>query len=301
MSPDLRQLRYFVAVAETLNFRQAAEDMHLAQPALSRAIRQLEAELDVQLFERTTRSVDLTPVGELFLERARDVLSSAEQAFAIGRDAAVGIAGQLRVGASPIARLDLIPVLQAAWTDARPGIAVHIAEAATGPLLKSVRTGDLDVAVAWCPLQEQGLRYERLRDEPVMAHVAVDHRLAAKESVSLEQLAGETILVGSGEASRGYTEAVRALFADAGLKPETLADPYPDFGLLAAIEGRAIVLGSPVQAVREREDLVILEVTPPSTLPFELVYRERELPATLEAILEIARQVRGSLGWLNTA
>lgn len=299
MSPDLRQLRYFVAVAETLNFRQAAERLHLAQPALSKAIRQLETELGVQLFERTTRHVDLTPVGELFLERARKALSTAEEAFAVGRDAAVGVAGQLRVGASPIARLDVTPVLQAAWTDTRPGIAVHIVEIATGPLLESVRSGELDLALAWCPLHEPGLHYERLRDEPVMAHLAIDHPLAADNSVGLDRLAEETVLVGSGEASRGYTEAIVKLFADAGLNPRTLADPYPDLGLLAAIEGRAVVLGSPVHAVQERHDLVVLEVTPSCTLPFELVWRERDVPATLQAIIDIACHTRTTLGWVS--
>ena len=103
------------------------------------------------------------------------------------------------------------------------------------------------MAVAWCPLREPGLRYERLRDEPVMAHVAIDHPLARETTVTLARLAEETILVGSGVASRGYTEHIKTLFAAAGLSPHTLPDPYPDLGLLAAIEGRAIVLGSPVQ------------------------------------------------------
>lgn len=297
MSPDLRQLRYFVAVAETLNFRRAAEDLHLAQPALSKAIRQLEEELGVQLFERTTRNVDLTPVGELFLDRARRTLSSAEEAFAVARDAAVGIVGQLRLGASPIARLGVMPVLQAAWTDAKPGIAVHVVEAATAPLLRAVRAGELDLAVGWCPSYEPGLQFERLRDEPVMAHVAVDHPLAAEDSVGLERLAQETILVGSGDASRGYTEAVTKLFADAGLAPTTLPDPYPDLGLLAAIEGRAVVLGSPVNTVRERDDLAILDVKPALTLPFDLVWADRDASATVAAILDITRRVRTSLGW----
>jgi DNA-binding transcriptional LysR family regulator len=292
----LRQLRYFVAVAETLNFRRAAEQLHVAQPALSKAIRQLEEQLGVQLFERTTRSVDLTTVGELFLDRARQALSSAEEAFAVGRDASVGIAGQLRIGASPIARLTVTPLLQAAWTHARPGIAVHVIESATAPLLHAVGSGELDMAVAWCPPREPGLRYERLRDEPVMAHVAIDHPLARHTTVTLARLAEETILVGSGDASRGYTEHIKTLFAAAGLLP----DPYPDLGLLAAIEGRAIVLGSPVQAVRERHDLAILEVAPQLTLPFDLVWRDRAPPATLAAIIDIARQLHDRSAWLSS-
>jgi DNA-binding transcriptional LysR family regulator len=296
--PDLRQLRYFVAVAETLNFRQAAERLHLAQPALSSTIRGLESELGVQLFERTTRSVSLTPTGEVFLERARRTLASAEETFAVGRDAAAGLAGQLRVGASPIA-VHIVADLRARWAEARPGIAVHVTEAATGPLLDGVASGELDLAIAWCPLYERPLRFERLHDEPVLAHVATDHPLAGETCVSLERLAQERILVGSGEASRGFTEHVIRLFADEGLEPPVLADPYPDLGLLAAIEGRAVVVGSPVHGVKQRNDLVVLEVSPPRTFPIDLVWRDREPPGTLAAILELARQVRDSEGWLS--
>ena len=297
--PDLRQLRYFVAVAETLNFRQAAENLHLAQPALSSAIRQLETDLGVQLFERTTRSVALTATGEIFLERARHALDTAEQAFSIGRDAAAGRAGQVRLGASPIARPHLVTRLQEAWMEARPGIAVHVTDTATGPLLAALGAGELDLGIAWCPLEQPGLRYERLRDEPVHAHVATDHPLAGSATVTLERLAEERVLVGSGEASRGFTEAVIDLFADEGLEPPTLADPYPDLGLLAAIEGRAVVVGSPVYSTKGRSDLVLLEVVPPRTFPIALVWRDREPPATVAALLDIAREVRDAEGWLR--
>src|SRR3954452_19345374 len=206
-----------------------------------------------------------------------------------------------RIGASPIARLTVTPLLQAAWTHARPGIAVHVIETATGPLLRAVGSGELDMAVAGCAPREPGLRYERLRDEPVMAHVAIDHPLARETAVTLARLAEETILVGGGDASRGYTEGIETLFAAAGLSPNTLPDPYPDLGLLAAIEGRAVVLGSPVQAVRERPDLAILEIAPQLTLPFDLVWRDRALPATLAAIIDIARTLRDRSGWLFSA
>ena len=296
--PDLRQLRYFTAVAETLNFRQAAEQLHVAQPALSAAIKQLETELGVQLLERTTRSVSLTATGEIFLERARRTLEVAEDAFSVGRDTAAGIAGQVRLGTTPIARTHVVPRLLDAWMDARPGIAVHMTEAATGPLLTAVAAGEIDLAIAWCPLEQPGLRYERLRDEPVCAQVATDHSLAVGGSVSLSRLAQEPILVGSGEASRGFTEAIIDLFAGEGLEPPTLADPYPDLGLLAAIEGRAVFIGSAAYAQKPRSDLVVLDIDPPRTLPIVLVWRDREPPATVAALLGLARSVRDADGWV---
>jgi DNA-binding transcriptional LysR family regulator len=102
--PELRHLRYFVAVAEALSFTQAAERLHIAQPALSATIRQLETELGVELLERTSRKVRLTSAGELLLERARATLASAEETFAVVRDAGRGLVGRVRIAASPAAR-----------------------------------------------------------------------------------------------------------------------------------------------------------------------------------------------------
>src|SRR5437764_5706215 len=98
MSVELRHLRYFVAVAEVLSFRRAAEQLHMAQPPLSAQIKHLEAELKVKLLQRTTRSVALTPAGRVFLEEARSVLAAAAQAGQRAHDAQRGLAGTLRLG-----------------------------------------------------------------------------------------------------------------------------------------------------------------------------------------------------------
>src|SRR2546421_10392810 len=95
---ELRHLRYFVAIAEERSFTRAAERLWVAQPGLSTQIRRLEAELGVQLFERHTRGVNLTPAGELFLERARVAIAAAETAAATGRDLEEGVIGSVRLG-----------------------------------------------------------------------------------------------------------------------------------------------------------------------------------------------------------
>ena len=108
-TPDLRQLRYFVAVAEELNFTRAAERLHMAQPPLSAAIRQLEQQLGVSLLERTTRQVELTPAGQVLLERARPLLAHADEVFAAARATEREPVGRVVVGTSPTARHDVAP------------------------------------------------------------------------------------------------------------------------------------------------------------------------------------------------
>src|SRR6476620_113878 len=107
----LRHLRYFVAIAEERSFTRAAERLWVAQPGLSTQIRRLEAELGLRLFERHTRGVDLTPAGELFLERARLALAAADAAEATGRDFAAGVIGTLRLGIATCAACRLVPEL----------------------------------------------------------------------------------------------------------------------------------------------------------------------------------------------
>src|SRR3954470_4782711 len=131
---ELRHLRYFVAVAEEQSFTRAAERLWIAQPGLSQQIRALERELDVKLFDRLSRGVELTESGELFLGKARGTLAAADEALSTGRDAAAGVIGHLRVGLTVHARSDLVAALLDAFSSERPQVELTVVEAHCGTL-----------------------------------------------------------------------------------------------------------------------------------------------------------------------
>src|SRR3954468_9588280 len=122
MQPELRLIRYFIAVAEERHFSRAAERLHMAQPPLSAAIRQLEQQLGVALLDRTSRSVRLTPAGELLLERGRELLADAEQVVGAVHAVERAPSGLLRLGTTPAARFGLAPALLERWSADVPGV-----------------------------------------------------------------------------------------------------------------------------------------------------------------------------------
>src|SRR4051812_30202756 len=149
---ELRRLRYFVAVAEELHFRRAAERLHLAQPALSQQIRKLENELGVDLFHRSKRGVALTSAGTLFLDEARRLLRHAEDAARAARNAGSGTIGRLRVGHVPDAIPPAFPRAIAAFVTRHPGIEVVPETAPARRAVEDVRVGRLDIALVGLPV-----------------------------------------------------------------------------------------------------------------------------------------------------
>jgi len=287
MTPDLRLIRYFVAVAEERNFTRAAERLHMAQPPLSTAIRQLERQLDVRLLDRTPREVRLTAAGELLLDRGRALLAHADEVIDAVRAVEKAPSGLLRVGVSPAARVGLAPQLLARWSAAAPGVMVHAGEATTGAMLRDVRQGRLDLALAFCPTREDlaGLDSVIARDEPAVVHVRDDHPLAARETLALADLAGETLVVAGGPDSAGFTAAVVAHCRAAGVAPATVADPYPDLGGRAVREGLGVVLYVATAFGPDLEGTRLVRVAPEVTLPFVLAWRAGARTAALDAVL----------------
>lgn len=298
MSPELRHLRYFVAVAEELSFSRAAERLHIAQPALSTAIRQLETELGVKLLDRTTRRVALTDAGELTLERARAALDAADSTFSVARDAATGLVGRLRIGMTPVAQASPVASVVDHCAQSHPGIALHVREEPTEGLLSALKAGEIALAIGWCARPVDGLHIEPLRDEPVVAYIEHSNTLARRQSVSLAELAGERILIGSSSRD-GYSQALLALFAQDGLEPEVLPDPYPDAGLLAAAEGLGIAVGAPMGQRAAVTGLACVPVEPTRTLPYHLIVGRSDASAALERTLTAIRDLRDSSGWLE--
>jgi DNA-binding transcriptional LysR family regulator len=292
--PELRLVRYWIAVAEEGNITRAAERLHISQPALSAAIKQLEGQLGVALLDRSDRVLRVTPAGELLAEEGRPLLASAERVMARVQDRDRAAVGRLRVGMTPTARYGIGPKLLAACADRAPGVMLYPAEDATGALLRDVRTGRLDVAVLFCPpAAVEGVVIAALRSEPAVVHLRADHPLAARPSVGLEELAGETFLVAEGAESSGFTARVLELCRARGFEPVTRPDPYPDLGLQAVREGLGVVVYVRGAFAPELPGSAFVPVAPPAGFPFALAWRDAPVPAALAAVLGVIRATVG--------
>jgi DNA-binding transcriptional LysR family regulator len=241
---ELRHLRYFVAVAEELHFRKAAERLHVAQPAVSEQVRKLEQELGVRLFNRTQRSVALTTAGMALLEEARHVLRHADVAQQAARNAGDQATMRLRIGYLP----DSLParVPRALRNLAVSAPRVHV-DLETGPALRliaEVRAGRLDAVVTSLPAPTNGLRMTPLGEQRAVAVLPVTHAHATEPAVALQRLAPERLVVLPREANPAFHGAVIAMCHDAGLSPTLVEVPEPrvEHVLLAVAAGAGLAL-----------------------------------------------------------
>lgn len=215
---DLRQLEYFCAVARTGSFTKAAEDLGIAQPSLSEQIARLEQGLGAALFERLNRRVELTPVGEAILGKARALLEDAAALPDHFERAREGVRGPLRVGAIPtILPYFLAPLLRG-FTDRYRDVDLHVREGTTAELVAQVLDGMIDVAVLSLPVAQAGVVMKELFRDPLYLAVPEDHPLAAAEKVQLRRVSQEKLVIlKDGHCLRDETLAVcdraRARFA----------------------------------------------------------------------------------------
>ena len=213
----LTELKYIVAVAREKHFGRAAESCHVSQPTLSVAIKKLEEELEVKLFERSANEVSVTALGEKIVRQAQSVL---EQAAAIKEMARCGqdpVAGPLTLGVIYTIGPYLLPDLVQQSIKRTPQMPLILQENFTIKLLEMLRTGEIDCAVLAEPFPDTGLAVAPLYDEPFFAAVPHNHPLAAQDSVSAEQLKNETmLLLGAGHCFRDHVLEVCPEFARYG-------------------------------------------------------------------------------------
>ncbi len=192
---DLRQLECFCAVARTGSFTKAAEDLGIAQPSLSEHIARLEQNFGAALFERLNRRVELTPVGEAILGKAKALLEDAAALPDHFERAREGVHGPLRVGAIPtILPYYLTPLLKA-FMQRYPEIDLHVREGTTAELVQQVLEGVIDVAIVSLPVSGAGLVMKELFRDPLFLAVPEDHPLAATGKAQLRRLSEERLLI----------------------------------------------------------------------------------------------------------
>jgi DNA-binding transcriptional LysR family regulator len=241
---ELRHLRYFVAVAEELHFRKAAERLHVAQPAVSEQIRKLEQELGVKLFNRSQRSVALTPAGVALLEQARHVLRHAEVARQAARNARDQATMRLSIGHLPDSLPASVPRALRQLAASAPNVQVDLQ---TGPalrLIEEVRARRLDATVTSLPAPTNGLRVTPLGEQRAVAVVPVTHAQAVQPAVALERLAPERLVVLPRDANPAFHNAILSMCHVAGLSPALVevGEPRVEHVLLAVAAGSGLAL-----------------------------------------------------------
>jgi len=245
---ETRLLRQFIAVAEELNFRRAAERLHMAQPPLSQAILRLEQHLGYPVFERSNRKVSLTAAGTAFLATARQVLTSLEEGVAKARRVAQGSAGHLRLGfiqITPYAHV--LDALRRFRLDF-PEVHLTLREAPTQELVELLEAGQLDVALLRAPGRSTpALAFERLSGEAIMAALPAGHRLAGRPAVALSELQDDDFVASPRALGQGFHDQLASLCLHAGFVPNVVQQArrlQTVAGLVAAGFGVALLPAS---------------------------------------------------------
>ncbi|RYD18642.1 MAG: LysR family transcriptional regulator [Verrucomicrobiaceae bacterium] len=243
---ELRHLRYFVAVAEALNFTKAAAALRVAQPALSRQVQDLEDELGVDLFKRSPRGVTLTAEGKLFLDETREILKRTEESVGKVRALARGEFGTLHIGYAPAPSVEILPPSMAALKKAAPGVSVVLHDLAEDKMIAGLTDGSLELAITVDQTGQPapGIIFEELMRYPFCLAMAAGHPLAKRKSIPLKEIATHPLV---GLSRSGYAEYHRILermFAPVGVAPQVTTECDGSTSILTELEvgnGVAIV------------------------------------------------------------
>jgi DNA-binding transcriptional LysR family regulator len=289
--PELRHLRYFVAVAEELNFSRAARRLRMAQPPLSVAIRQLEQEIGASLFHRTSHEVKLTEAGQALLAGARRTLAEAEGAVNAAQRAGAGELGSLRVGYNWSARFETLPAIGHAMQRSHADVELVTEEIRTYRMPSALRSGAIDVALAVLPEVVGELSYQVIRRERIVAVLSSTHPLADREEIGLEALADELVLFPRSLAPRLH-DFYASLCRSAGFEPKSARESSRTRWTLRTWNpSTAVLLPESVSTDLPYGTVAIRLSRPADLLQNELAWRTDDPNPILLAFIEVASGV----------
>jgi DNA-binding transcriptional LysR family regulator len=295
-SIDLRQLRYFLALSEELNFGRAAKRLHISQPPLTRQIHQLEEQLGVALFIRGRTGVRLTNAGIAFLPEVRRTLTQAEKAVAVARAAGDAEGGQFVLGYTTVFDRSAIPDVSEQLRHRFPGWRLVTKGKHSISLIRDIKNGVMDAAFIGLHTDTQGLTVETIHEEPLVLALPSGHRLARKSKLGFDELRTEPMFWFERRLNPGFYDYCKAFFEQAGFKPRVIPEP-PDhhvlLGLIAEGQGVALIPQSLKNVKRQgvvfrapKGDLEKL------SMGIAVAYSDRNRSPVLHPFLEFVRASR---------
>ena len=297
MDAHLRDLRYFVAVAEELNFTRAAERLHLSQPALSKQIRGLEATLRAQLFRRDRRQVELTAAGAALYEVARNLLQDWDDGVAMVGDATAQDARALRVGTLTALGRGLYPLITDQFAKRQPGWQVQLHSYGWGDPTAGLLDRATDAAFVWLPIDTPGVETAVLATERRLVAISARHPLAHRQAIEFSELINEPVaaLPASAGAQRDFWLAIEAR---AGRSPRVAAEvSSADEKLEIVSSGAAITLLAEGNAgIYSREGIVCIPVTGLEPARLAVAWRHGDHRPAIEDFVQACRDAARTHG-----
>jgi DNA-binding transcriptional LysR family regulator len=296
MNFELRQLRYFVAVAEELHFGRASVRLHMTQPPLSQAIQALEAALGTLLFARTNRSVALTAAGAALLPEARRLLLQADTLPDLARRAAAGEIGRMSLAFVSTADYSVLPSFLREFRSAFPQVQIDLREATSDVQLEDLLQGRIDAGLLIPPLPDKAkneLDFATVLSEPLMLAAPQGLKaLQGKRAISLKDMSGQPLIIFPRRIAPGLHDAILACFHDAGLTPHIAQEAIQMqtiVGLVSAGMGIALVPQSVSNLKRPGVEYRSLAGKPP-WVETGLAWRRDNHSPVLSAFLELLRK-----------
>ena len=299
---DLRQIRYFVAVAEARSFTKAAEKLHIAQPPLSRQIQQLEDELGVQLLRRDSRPLQVTEAGRVLYEQALQVLHRVEQMKQATIQVGRGEGRRLSIGFVASTLYGELPMLTQKLREAYPDVDVQLLELTTMQQIAALKSGRIDIGFGRLRINDRSVSRVILREERLVIAVPPGHRLAREAGpVPLAAISGEPLIVYPNEPRPSFADQVLNLIHDHGIQPAQvyeMRELQAALGLVAAEVGVCIV----PFAAQFRHDLVYRSIEDEAACsPVILSHRMNDTSWYIDAVMRIMRDLYAdSPAWLDT-
>lgn len=287
---ELRQLQYFLVVADELHFGRAAEMLNMSQPPLTVAIKKLERELSVQLFERTTRSVKLTSAGQLFRDSLAPVLADLDRVVAEVSEVNTGLRGKVSVGFVSSASYTVIPEAVALFRARRPQVELLLRPVTTDEQVDLLVEGNLDVGILRDPTRLPGMDMEQIHTEPLVLALPASHPLTNLDVVAVEDIAGEDFVLYPYKHMSGFFSVVHSLF-DGYEQPRIVEQAIHQetiLGLVAAGLGMSILPESV-----SRFQMPSVAFRPITTHPQSSLYMARgSANPAAEAFMECLREAQ---------
>ena len=297
MTVELRHLRYFVAVAEELNFTRAAARLHTSQPSLSQQIRQLEADIGIALLDRSRHHVALTDGGRIFLREVRDILGRIEHARRLAKQAADGRAGDLAVGTFPAADVRVLPSLRALVATQLPDLRLLLhSKYAVEPAM-GLLSGSLDVAFMRGPLDVEGLDSIELMRESIVVVLPAHHALARRKQIPVSLLHDLPCITMDRSLAPALHDAIALLYRQAHIRMHAVSRADNVFGHLQLVQeglGFALLPESVGSLLPPGVVLKTLASDPAPLVSIVIAWKAGNPSLLVRAFVELARQSCGA-------